>query len=66
MPAVLEGPGARLSIGEQTSVFVRCGCIWFLFFRGEGPAKAFYQGCGMAKATVLRIFLPTNAHVRVA
>lgn len=34
---------------------VRWGCIWFLSFRGEGPAEAFYQGCGVAEATVRRV-----------
>lgn len=34
---------------------VRLKHIWILFFRNEGPNKAFDQGCGMTKAAVLRV-----------
>lgn len=38
---------------------------WLLFFRDEGPAKAFSQGCGVTKAAALGVILQLSACVRV-
>lgn len=42
---------------EHRGLRVRPRHLWCLRLRNEEPAKAFYQGCGMTKAAVLRVIL---------